>query len=62
MSKWQPIDTAPLHTKILMCIGEETEDGFREHAVGTGEVSSKQPLLYEWEKGGVPTHWKHIEQ
>jgi hypothetical protein len=60
MSEWQPIDTAPAETEILM---RADIDG--REIMGRGRVSKREydkPLSYEWHFAGIaPTHWKRIE-
>jgi hypothetical protein len=56
---WQPIDTAPPETSILL---GRVEGGQLKY-IALGRISKLQygkPIEYQWHYTVAPTHWKSI--
>jgi hypothetical protein len=57
MDRWQPIDTAPTETTILLGLKEDEE----LERCGLGHISRAQCgklIEYQWKFTDAPTHWK----
>jgi hypothetical protein len=59
MDRWQPIDTAPTETTILLGLKE----GGELKRCGLGSISrppNGKPIEYQWKFIDAPTHWKPV--
>lgn len=67
MSEWQPIETCPRGTYVLMCAGppEALGPGFLEWKYrlgGMGGLGVTHGILFDWPWGFRPTHWMPLPE